>query len=94
MKAEAAALTRDRVNLKIINRPEATQVLAQSTLRTFFLIDSCNLATPELVINPCSRLKDKMQVSGIHITISQHLALSQRSKRGNKAGLTCSAFTA
>jgi hypothetical protein len=43
---------------------------------------------------PLSRLKQKVQVGGIHIAVNQYLALRQSRKRADDAGLSGASFTA
>jgi len=94
MEAETAALTGDRVNLEIFNGVKTTKILAQVTAGTFFFINKGNLSTPELVLLLDNRLKQKMKVGGIHITVSQCLTLSHSGEGTYYAGLSSSSFTA
>jgi hypothetical protein len=43
---------------------------------------------------PDSRLKQKVKVGGIHITVNHHLALCQGSERADDAGLSGASLTA
>jgi hypothetical protein len=75
MEAEAAAFTGDRVNPEIFDGAKTAKLLAQATLRAFVIIYMGYLTAPELFILPDGRTEQQVQVSGIHIAISQHLPL-------------------
>jgi hypothetical protein len=61
---------------------------------TLFFINDSKLPAPEIVLLPNSRLKQKVQISSIHITVNQYLALCQSGKGANDAGLASASLTA
>jgi hypothetical protein len=69
MEAKATALTGDRVNFKIPNSIEATQVLAQATLGAFVQVNVGYLPAPELGFLFRGRAEQQMKVSGIYIAV-------------------------
>jgi hypothetical protein len=94
MRAEAASLTGDRVDLEIFDGVKTTKLLAQTTLSAFVIVNICYLPAPELVVLPDGGTEQQVQVGSINIAIGQHLSLCQSSKRAHNAGLPGASFTA
>jgi len=94
VRAKATTFAGNRVNLKIPDGVKPAHVLAQATLGALVFINERNLPAPELIILPEDRSEQQVQVSRIHITISQHLAWSQGSQGTDDTGLSGSSLTA